>query len=62
MPESDDAARRSTFASPGSALRAARKGNPRNLPYPTCKRPGQLTPADAARGYQCDGCADAEEG
>lgn len=52
------------FADPGgrSALRAASKTNPRNLPCPTCKRPNLLTPADRARGYQCDRCADAAEG
>ncbi len=52
------------FADPGgrSALRAARKGNPRNLPCPTCKAPNRLTPEDARRGYQCDRCADAAEG
>lgn len=53
------------FADPGgrSALRAARKGNPRNLPCPTCGARNRLTPADRARGYQCDGCADrAEQG
>lgn len=52
------------FAEPGgrSALRAARKGNPRNLPCPNCKAPNRLTPADRARGYQCDACADALEG
>ena len=52
------------FADPGgnSALRAATASNPRNLPCPTCHRPNKLTPADAARGYQCDSCADAEEG
>ena len=51
------------FADPGgrSALRAASKGNPRNLPCPTCHRPNQLTPADKAKGYQCDHCADAAE-
>ena len=54
---------RSDFADPGgnSALRAARKGNPRNLPCPTCGEPNRLTPADKARGYQCDGCADRAE-
>ncbi len=62
LPESDDVTRRTTFARPGSALRAASKRNPRNLPCPTCKRPDQLTPADVAHGYQCDGCADVEEG
>lgn len=54
--------RRTMFASPGSALRAASKGNPRNLPCPTCKKPDRLTPADARRGYQCDECAAREEG
>lgn len=55
---------RSDFAKPygRSALRAAAQGNPRNLPCPTCKAPNVLTPADVRRGYQCDGCADAEEG
>ena len=51
------------FADPGgrSALRASSKQNPRNLPCPTCKRPNRLTPADRAKGYQCDGCADHDE-
>jgi hypothetical protein len=55
---------RDQFADPGgrSALRAARKGNPRNLSCPTCKRRNVLTPADRARGYQCDSCADQAEG
>lgn len=52
------------FADPGgrSALRAATKDNPRNLPCPTCGRPNRLTPKDRALGYQCDSCADADEG
>ena len=52
------------FADPGgrSALRAARKGNPRNRSCPTCKTRNVLTPADVARGYQCDSCADRDEG
>lgn len=52
------------FADPGgrSALRAASKSNPRNLPCPTCKQPNRLTPKDKALGYQCDACADAQEG
>lgn len=56
--------RRTTFASPGgnSALRAASKGNPRNLPCPTYKRPDMLTPADRRQGYQCNDCANIEEG
>jgi hypothetical protein len=51
------------FADPGgnSALRAASASNPRNLPCPTCEAPNRLTPADVARGYQCDSCADRAE-
>lgn len=51
------------FADPGgrSALRAASKANPRNLPCPTCKAKNRLTPADVRAGYQCDRCADALE-
>jgi hypothetical protein len=51
------------FAEPGgrSALRAARKGNPRNRSCPNCKARNVLTPEDVARGYQCDRCADATE-
>ena len=52
-----------TFANPGgnSALRAATRRNPRNLPCPTCKQPNRLTPADRRQGYQCDQCADRAE-
>lgn len=52
------------FANPGgnSALRASSRTNPRNLPCPTCKAKNRLTPADKARGYQCDSCADRAEG
>ncbi len=51
------------FANPGgkSALRAASRKNPRNLPCPTCGRKNVLTPADRQRGYQCDSCADRDE-
>ena len=51
------------FADPGgnSALRAATKDNPRNLPCPTCGEPDRLTPADRQLGYQCDACADQAE-
>lgn len=51
------------FAFPGtnSALRAASKTNPRNLPCPTCEQPNRLTPKDVALGYQCDACADLAE-
>ena len=49
------------FANPGSALRAETEDNPRNLPCPTCGRPGLLTPLDSMHDYQCDYCADAVE-
>ncbi len=51
------------FADPGgrSALRAARKGNPRNRSCPQCKRRNVLTPADVALGYCCNICADENE-
>jgi hypothetical protein len=51
------------FADPGgrSALRAASKHNPRNLPCPNCGKPNRLTPADQALSYQCDACADRAE-
>lgn len=51
------------FADPGgrSALRAASKRNPRNLPCPTCEQPNRLTPRDVQLGYQCDACADRAE-
>jgi hypothetical protein len=51
------------FADPGgnSALRAATKKNPRNLPCPHCKQPNRLTRADKLCGYQCDECADRAE-
>ena len=51
------------FADPGgeSALRAASARNPRNLPCPSCRQPNRLTPADRARGYQCDACARRDE-
>ena len=51
------------FADPAgrSALRAASRDNPRNLACPSCGTPNRLTPADVARGYQCDACADRDE-
>lgn len=59
----DDEDERDDFADPGgrSALRAATKSNPRNLPCPNCGRKNALTPKDRALGYQCDRCADAVE-
>lgn len=51
------------FADPGgnSALRASSPSNPRNLPCPDCGAENVLTPADQARGYCCDRCADRKE-
>lgn len=46
------------FANPGSALRAGK----REFPCPTCKKPNKLTAKDIKLGYQCDICADADEG
>ena len=55
---------RSEFADPGgnSALRAATKSNPRNLPCPTCGGKNRLTRLDRQLHYQCDQCADRAEG
>lgn len=52
------------FADPGgrSALRRASRQNPRNRPCPTCGAKNVLTPADVAKHYQCDRCADQAEG
>ena len=60
----EDFGDRLDFADPGgnSALRAASRSNPRNLPCPTCGEPNRLTPADRRQGYQCDDCADRAEG
>ena len=61
--DEEETGRRSMFADPGgnSALRSASRRNPRNLPCPTCGRANVLTPADVARGYQCNACADRDE-
>ena len=59
-PMYDDIRDREMFARPGggSALRAATKDNPRDLPCPNCGKPNRLTRADRTIGYQCDECAD----
>jgi hypothetical protein len=51
------------FAEPGgkSALRAATKENPRNLPCPDCGEENRLTLIDRQRGYCCNACADRKE-
>lgn len=52
------------FADPGgrSALRAASPSNPRIFPCPTCQTPDVLTQKDVDQSYQCDRCADRDEG
>jgi predicted RNA-binding Zn-ribbon protein involved in translation (DUF1610 family) len=47
---------RSEFADPGG--RSALRAETENLPCPNCGEENRLTPADRARGYQCDTCAD----
>jgi hypothetical protein len=63
LEERDDYMPDGRFADPGSgsALRAATRSNPRNLPCPTCHQSNVLTPADRRQGYQCDACADRDE-
>ena len=60
----DDEDDLSEFADPGgrSALRAATASNPRNQPCPTCRQPDRLTPKDVRLGYQCNACAERDEG
>ena len=36
--------------------------NPTRYDCPTCGRKGALSAHQHAQGYQCDGCADREEG
>lgn len=51
------------FQDPGgrSALRAANRTNPRNLPCPDCGAKNALTPRDRQLGYCCDRCANRRE-
>lgn len=51
---------RDSYRDPGGRS-ALRRGH-RTEPCPTCKTPNALTRADVQRGYQCDHCADREEG
>ena len=62
--DDEDLYYRREFADPGgrSALRAASADNPRDLPCPTCGEPDRLTLLDVQMGYQCDECADLDEG
>lgn len=58
--DDDDARARMNFRDPGgrSALRAGKRIHP----CPTCGRKKQLTDKDRQLGYQCDRCADEDEG
>ena len=51
---------RSMFRDPGG--RSALGRGKRIHPCPTCGTPNALTARDRAKGYQCDRCADREEG
>lgn len=55
---------RSEFQEPfgRSALRRATRKNPRIYPCPTCGEPNRLTAKDRALHYQCNDCADRDEG
>lgn len=48
------------FRNPGG--RSALRNGARIHPCPTCGTENALTAADVAKHYQCDRCADAEEG
>ena len=48
------------FRDPGG--RSALHPGARVYPCPTCKREHALTKKDVDKGYQCDRCADMEEG
>jgi transposase-like protein len=41
--------------------RDTKRGANLSLTCPTCKRENALTRAQAARGYQCNSCADADD-
>ena len=45
-----------------STMRKTIKGNSRKYPCPTCGRKNVLTPFEKDKGYQCNNCADADEG
>jgi len=59
-PMLEDDARRRRFRDPGG--RSALHAGARRFACPTCKIPRRLTAADVAAGYQCDACADRDEG
>jgi len=48
------------FRDPGG--RSALHPGARAFPCPTCGKPNRLTAADVRSHYQCDDCADRDEG
>lgn len=51
---------RSDFRDPGG--RSALRAGERSFPCPTCGTENALTAKDVQLGYQCDACADRDEG
>lgn len=60
MDDEELAFMRERFRDPGG--RSALHPGERTEPCPTCGRQNALTKEDVASGYQCDRCADADEG
>ena len=58
--DGDDFRSTQGFRDPGG--RSALRSGARIHPCPTCGAENALTAADKARGYQCDRCADRDEG
>jgi DNA-directed RNA polymerase subunit RPC12/RpoP len=58
--ETCEAYTRRRFRDPGG--RSALHPGHRLYPCPTCGKPNRLTRADVSRHYQCDACADRDEG
>ena len=59
-PMYDDVMLRRRFREPGG--KSALHPGKRIHTCPTCGRANQLTEKDKAKGYQCDRCADRDEG
>ena len=43
-------------------IRATNRRNPQRYECPTCHRPNALSAYQKQQGYQCDSCANLEEG
>ena len=59
MEHPDDARERAEFQ---RGINQYNKRNPQRYPCPTCKTPNALSADQKKRGYQCNACANAEEG